>query len=152
MGYTPKIATAVMMAAGDSGQENLDVYAKSWQGAFYGAGYPTDIWNDYMAVAVEQTGFETFPPASNIRATAGNAYQAPAQTYSRPRTQAPAPETTEAPESEVTEEAPAPEETQAAPETSEAPEPPVTTQAPPPGQTKEPGGNKPSAPGATTGG
>ena len=78
-------------------------------------GYPTDIWNDYMSVAVEQTGYESFPAASNIRATASNVYQAP-------ETTAP-PSVSETP---TTSEAPAPETTQAqAPATTEAPATPA---------------------------
>ncbi len=108
-GYTAKISTAVMMAAGETGQENLDVYAKSGQAAFYGAGYPTDIWNDYMAVATQKTDRTEFPPAANIQPTVAN-----------PPSQAPSPS--------VTQETPQPTETAtAAPEPTEtvtmAPEP-----------------------------
>ncbi|MEA5117178.1 MAG: transglycosylase domain-containing protein, partial [Propionicimonas sp.] len=50
VGFTKQITTAVMVVSGDKGTGNLDDYAP---GGFYGSGYPSMIWLDYMKVAMK---------------------------------------------------------------------------------------------------
>lgn len=134
VGYTKQIATAVVMVAGDDGNQNLDVYTRPGSGAFYGAGYPTDIWNRYMAQATAGMPYLGFDPASNIQPSVRNTLPAPV-------TQAPAtvPQTAE-PEDEP--ETTAPETTRGpdAPEPTEtaAPEPTVPATTRPPDDDDEP--------------
>lgn len=112
VGYTKQIATSVVMVAGATGNENLDVYARPGSGAFYGAGYPTDVWNDYMRVATQGMDYVPFDPPANISPTVSNTLPAASATSPAPTTQTP--------------ETSAPPETTAAPTTSQ----PVITQAP----------------------
>ncbi|WIY82498.1 transglycosylase domain-containing protein [Propionimicrobium sp. PCR01-08-3] len=100
-GYTKQIATAVVMVAGDDGNGNLDVYNPAWRSAFYGAGYPTDVWAAYMSVATEGMDAVPFDPPANIQPTVQNSL--PVNTPS-------APATTAAPTETATTEAPASEE------------------------------------------
>lgn len=72
VGYTRQIATSVVMVAGETGNENLDVYARPGSGAFYGAGYPTDVWNAYMRVAMDGLDSLRFDPPANIQPTVKN--------------------------------------------------------------------------------
>ncbi|GAA2180081.1 transglycosylase domain-containing protein [Brooklawnia cerclae] len=125
VGYTKQIATSVMMVAGDSGEENLDVYKKPGNSAFYGAGYPTSVWNDYMAVATEGMEDVSFDPAANIQPTVRSTLTAsatpsasasssePQRTTQAPQTTTQAPTTYEPPETtaEETTSEPPPETT-----------------------------------------
>ena len=137
-GYTKQIATAVVMVAGDDGNQNLDVYARPGSGAFYGAGYPTDVWNSYMAVATDGLPFVDFDPPANIQPTVRNTLPVTSATSAAPQpTETTEPEETSAPETtrpvETTEttEPGRPETT--APETTEAPEPEEPTRTGRPG-------------------
>ncbi|MGM9269316.1 hypothetical protein ACTFJF_05055, partial [Campylobacter jejuni] len=42
--YTKQITTAVMFVAGDSGNENLDRYAREGATGFHGGDYPARTW------------------------------------------------------------------------------------------------------------
>jgi transglycosylase len=53
VGYTKQISTAVMYVAGDSGNENLDIYKKPGDKTFFGSGYPLMTWVEYMKAATE---------------------------------------------------------------------------------------------------
>lgn len=127
-GYTKQIATAVVMVAGDDGNQNLDVFARPGSGAFYGAGYPTDVWNSYMAVATDGLPFVDFDPPANIQPTVRNTLPVASPTSVAPQPsettepeETSAPETTRPVETTETTEPGRPETT--APETTEAPEP-----------------------------
>jgi len=137
-GYTKQIATAVVMVAGDDGNQNLDVYARPGSGAFYGAGYPTDVWNSYMAVATDGLPFVDFDPPANIQPTVRNTLPVTSPTSVAPQPsettepeETSAPETTRPVETTETTEPGRPETT--APETTEAPEPEEPTRTGRPG-------------------
>ena len=51
--YTKQISTAVMFVAGDSGNENLDRYAREEATGFHGGDYPARTWLDYMQTAMK---------------------------------------------------------------------------------------------------
>ncbi|MES7631927.1 transglycosylase domain-containing protein [Cutibacterium acnes] len=51
--YTKQISTAVMFVAGDSGNENLDRYAREGATGFHGGDYPARTWLDYMQTAMK---------------------------------------------------------------------------------------------------
>lgn len=51
--YTKQISTAVMFVAGDSGNEDLDDYARPGDSTFFGGTYPALTWADYMVKASE---------------------------------------------------------------------------------------------------
>lgn len=126
MGFTTRIATGVMMVAGDDGVQNLQPYG-SGGSTFLGEVYPAQIFNEYMRVAVEGTPMEKFPNPSGIR---------------------PSVSSTMAPEETAASQPPTTEETaQEQPKQSQAPKPkPVE----PPNQPAEPGGeDQPPEPPAT---
>ena len=50
--YTKQISTAVMFVAGDSGNENLNRYAREGATGFHGGDYPARTWLDYMQTAM----------------------------------------------------------------------------------------------------
>ena len=58
--YTKQISTAVMFVAGDSGNEDLNRYAREGASSFYGGGYPAQTWVDYMATAMKGMPDESF--------------------------------------------------------------------------------------------
>ena len=60
--YTKQISTAVMYVAGDSGNEDLDAYAKKGDATFFGGTYPALTWLDYMKVATNGQPKLTFDP------------------------------------------------------------------------------------------
>lgn len=68
-GFTADIATSVLMVAGDDGNGNLDPYAPPGYTAFYGASYPTTIWNDYMREAVKGSPRTAFPKPAYLQPT-----------------------------------------------------------------------------------
>jgi membrane peptidoglycan carboxypeptidase len=122
VGYTKQIATSVVMVAGDTGNDNLDVYGPGGS-TFYGAGYPTQLWNAYMARAVEGMEYLSFDPPANIQPTVKNTLQASPASTVAPSSEEP---TTEAP---ATPDEPATQ----APTTTQVPSitwPPVTTEVP----------------------
>ncbi len=149
VGYTRHIATAVVMVAGDTGNENLDAYAPPGWGTFYGAGYPTQVWNRYMAVAVAGTPYDAFDPPANIQPTVRDTASMSPETP----TSAPTPETPTQPPSETATQpatsAVAPTNSGPAPSTTlvtQPPsEPPLQSSMPPgnPGTTVE-GGDRPA--------
>ena len=51
--YTKQISTAVMFVAGNSGNENLDPYARAGATGFHGGDYPARTWLDYMQTAMK---------------------------------------------------------------------------------------------------
>lgn len=98
VGYTKQIATSVLMVAGEDGNQNLDVYAHPAMGTFYGAGYPTDVWNRYMAVATEGMEYLPFDPPANIQPTVEDTLSpTPSETPTPTETTSEAPEPTELP-------------------------------------------------------
>ncbi|MGB3954495.1 MAG: transglycosylase domain-containing protein [Brooklawnia sp.] len=119
VGYTKQLATSVVMVAGESGNDNLDVYGPGGS-TFYGAGYPTTVWNAYMSRAVAGMEFLPFDPPANIQPTVQNTLAPPVTPSAEPE---PTPEETSA---EPTQE---PEPTEEPTET-EPPPPPTTTQQP----------------------
>ena len=58
--YTKQISTAVMFVAGDSGNENLDPYAREGATGFHGGDYPALTWLDYMQTAMRGMPNEPF--------------------------------------------------------------------------------------------
>ncbi len=149
-GYTKRIATSVVMVAGEDGNQNLDVYARPGSGAFYGAGYPTDVWNAYMRVAVELTDRAGFDPPANIQPTVGNTLPASTAAPSTP-TESPTPTEPETTSEAPTTSEPPPTSEPAPPPTTTAAPPPVTSAAPPPTTTADPPPTtQPPPPPATT--
>ncbi len=130
VGYTKQIATSVVMVAGDSGNENLDVYARPGSGAFYGAGYPTDVWNAYMSVATDAMEYLSFDPPANIQPTVANTLPAPA-TSQQSQSADETPETTEPPTTQPPATTEVPPTTTAPPATTEATTAPPETTTPP---------------------
>ncbi|WCC80065.1 transglycosylase domain-containing protein [Cutibacterium equinum] len=58
--YTKQISTAVMFVAGDSGNENLDPYAREGASGFHGGDYPARTWLDYMKTAMNGMPHKSF--------------------------------------------------------------------------------------------
>ncbi|MEO6470591.1 MAG: transglycosylase domain-containing protein [Aeromicrobium sp.] len=72
VGFTPKLATAVMYNRG-KGNEQLDGYLLP----FYGGTFPAMTFRAYMNAALAGTVCGAFPPPANIKATEGTTYKAP---------------------------------------------------------------------------
>jgi membrane peptidoglycan carboxypeptidase len=68
--YTKQVSTAVMYVAGDSGNDDLDPYAKKGDATFFGGTYPALTWLDYMKVATDGQPKLTFDPPVYVNATA----------------------------------------------------------------------------------
>ncbi|MDO4412634.1 transglycosylase domain-containing protein [Cutibacterium sp.] len=58
--YTKQISTAVMFVAGDTGNEDLDPYAREGASGFHGGDYPARTWLDYMDTAMKGMSDESF--------------------------------------------------------------------------------------------
>jgi membrane peptidoglycan carboxypeptidase len=61
VGFTKQISTAVMFVAGDEGTDDLDAYTAG----FYGSGYPSLTWLEYMRVAQNGLPSEEFAGPTN---------------------------------------------------------------------------------------
>lgn len=135
-GFTADIATSVLMVAGEDGNGNLDPYAPPGYVAFYGASYPTTIWNDYMREAVKGSPHNAFPKPAYIQQTVRPqqpVYVPPAEpTTSEPESPTPEPAPSEQPTTAPVSEPPTveqpPEPTASAPAT-QAPQPQPTATA-----------------------
>lgn len=75
VGFTPKLATAVMYNRG-KGNEQLDGYLQP----FFGGTYPAMTFQAYMNAALQGSDCGTFPPAANIKSSKGSVYQPPPPT------------------------------------------------------------------------
>ena len=73
VGFSPSIATGVMMVCGPDGQGNLNDYMPAGA-SFYGMIYPHQIWQSYMAKAFADMPNEQFPAPGNISPTIGPTY------------------------------------------------------------------------------
>ncbi len=73
VGYTPKLATAVMYNRGQ-GSGKLDGYLPT----YFGGQYPAKTFAAYMNAALTGTVCGSFPPPSNIASTKGTTYNPPA--------------------------------------------------------------------------
>lgn len=72
VGYTPKLATAVMYNRG-TGNEALDGYMST----FYGGQFPANTFKAYMNGALEGSDCGDFPPAANLTSDKGTDYRPP---------------------------------------------------------------------------
>lgn len=118
MGFTTRIATGVMMVAGDDGVQNLQPYGDGGS-SFLGEVYPAQIFNEYMRVAVEGTPVEKFPAPAGIQPSVSSTLVPEETATSQPTAE----ETT----------------TQEPTQTQETPPPPVEPANPPekPGETSK---------------
>lgn len=130
VGFTPKLATAVMYNRG-AGLGRLDGYLPT----YFGGQYPAKTFREYMNSALAGTDCGTFPPAANIRSTKGQAYT-PAAPKPKPK-----------PKPKPTETTPVPTPATPVPTTPVPTEPPATDPTAPPtapptanSDNKKPGG------------
>jgi len=72
VGFTPKLATAVMYNRG-SGNEQLEGYMVP----FYGGTYPAMTFQAYMNAALQGTDCGTFPPPANLKSSKGKVFVPP---------------------------------------------------------------------------
>lgn len=149
-GFTPgQLTTSVGMYAGNGdASSTLRQDGKN----FYGGVVPTEIWKDFMTLALQGQPVTKMPAASNL-GSSGNApapsqTQAPSTTTTTPSTtQSPTGTSTTSPSSSTTTSS-----TSTSPSTSTAPKPTSTTTrvVPPPVQPTVPNPpNAPGVPGAT---
>jgi membrane peptidoglycan carboxypeptidase len=136
VGYTPRLAAAVMYIRGD-GRRDLD--GVGGLSTFFGGEYPARTFTRFMAKAGQDQKCADFPKPAFLDGNAGTPSVAPtteAPTTVAPTTEAP---TTEAPTTEApTTEAPTTEAPTTEAPTPEATTPPPTTTQPPPETTKPP--------------
>ncbi|MDO9379807.1 MAG: transglycosylase domain-containing protein [Nocardioidaceae bacterium] len=83
VGYTPKMATAVMYVRGKNGNADLEGYLQP----FFGGQYPARTFANIMDGEIDGDSCGTFPPAANIRATEGTSYVPPATRYTPRQTE-----------------------------------------------------------------
>ncbi|KAA1424833.1 penicillin-binding protein [Mumia zhuanghuii] len=83
VGYTPKLATAVMYVRGKNGNEALNGYMPT----FYGGQYPAKTFQSFMNKVVDGDDCGEFPPPANIKSTKGKTYTPP--TSEPPKTKKP---------------------------------------------------------------
>jgi membrane peptidoglycan carboxypeptidase len=158
--YTKQISTAVMYVAGNSGNDDLDPYARPGDSTFFGGTYPALTWADYMEVATEGQPVEEFPEPAYVNRNGASEPTEQSEPTTEPTrtvesTEAAEPTTTRTatrtPTSEPTEESteePTDDESTTAPPTTETPttappssKPPSTTRP-----NRRPSG-RPSGPG-----
>ncbi|MFZ1411097.1 MAG: transglycosylase domain-containing protein, partial [Micropruina sp.] len=84
VGYTKQISTAVMFVAGDEGTSDLDNYTAG----FYGSGYPSLTWLEYMRVAQNGLPSEEFDGPTNRVSTQKPTLAPPTTASAPPRTSA----------------------------------------------------------------
>ena len=72
VGFTPKLATAVMYNKG-SGNEQLEGYMLP----FYGGTYPAMTFQAYMNAALKGSDCGTFPPPANLKSSKGQVFVPP---------------------------------------------------------------------------
>ncbi|MGH3496398.1 MAG: transglycosylase domain-containing protein [Nocardioidaceae bacterium] len=77
VGYTPKLAAAVMYVKGD-GTQNLD--GTGGLSTFFGANYPADTFTSFMQGAGQGSGCVSFPQLKPINGTIGTPYTPPPTT------------------------------------------------------------------------
>lgn len=82
--YTKQISTSVMYVAGDSGNGDLDPYARPGDSTFFGGTYPAMTWRDYMAKATEGQDVKQFDPPAWVNV--GKVRTRTQQTYQPPTT------------------------------------------------------------------
>src|SRR5699024_9757059 len=73
VGFSPKLATAVMYARGN-GHQRLDGYLPT----FYGGDYPAMTFRSYMTQALDGSSCGSFPSPATISSSKGQTYQPPA--------------------------------------------------------------------------
>ena len=73
VGFTPKLATAVMYNRG-TGSGRLDGYLPT----YFGGQYPAKTFKAYMDAALDPSNCGTFPKPANLKSTKGTTYKPPA--------------------------------------------------------------------------
>jgi membrane peptidoglycan carboxypeptidase len=92
--YTKQISTAVMYVAGDSGNGDLDEYARPGDATFFGGTYPAMTWVDYMQEATKGMPVKEFDEPAFVNADTAPRQQEPSPTQ-QPQTREPTREPTE---------------------------------------------------------
>ena len=64
VGYTPQVATAVMLVKQDSKGNAVSLYGTGGGGSVHGADYPAHIWTDYMQGAMADMDVQDFHESS----------------------------------------------------------------------------------------
>jgi len=66
VGYTPQMATAVMMVKQDSAGNPISLYGTGGGGSVHGGSYPARIWTAYMQTATANDPYEQFTTPSDL--------------------------------------------------------------------------------------
>jgi len=66
VGYTPSLATAVMMARQDSSGSPISLRGTGGQASVTGGSFPARIWGAYMAEAMKNQPVQSFAPRANV--------------------------------------------------------------------------------------
>ncbi|AVH57693.1 MULTISPECIES: transglycosylase domain-containing protein [Streptomyces] len=71
VGYTPQLSTAIGMYRMDDNETNknrefLEMYGTGGEETIHGASFPSEIWHDYMEVALKGEKAEAFPKPEEI--------------------------------------------------------------------------------------
>ncbi len=81
VGYTPQVATAVMLVKQNSKGNAVTLYGTGGGGSVHGADYPAHIWADYMGTAMSDMDSKDFENSNENDYSGSNDYY---NNYSRP--------------------------------------------------------------------
>ncbi|MFG2308966.1 transglycosylase domain-containing protein [Streptomyces sp. NPDC048566] len=101
VGYTPQLSTAIGMYRLDDNEKNknrkfLQMYGTGGEKTIHGASFPSQIWRDYMEVALKGTKAEAFPKPEEI-GTVLNDTPSPTPTPTVTKSESPSPTPTPTP-------------------------------------------------------
>ncbi|MFD6299991.1 transglycosylase domain-containing protein [Streptomyces sp. NPDC060235] len=115
VGYTPQLSTAISMYRLDDDETKknrkfLQMYGTGGEKTIHGASFPSQIWRDYMEVALKGEKAETFPKPEEI-GTVLNDTPSPTPTPTVSKSESPSPTPTPTPTPTLTSPSPSPSET-----------------------------------------
>ncbi|MFF0184694.1 transglycosylase domain-containing protein [Streptomyces sp. NPDC005244] len=115
VGYTPQLSTAISMYRLDDDETKKDrkflqMYGTGGEKTIHGASFPSQIWRDYMEVALKGEKVESFPKPEEI-GTVLNDTPSPTPTPTVSETESPSPTPTPTPTPTLTSPSPSASET-----------------------------------------
>lgn len=115
VGYTPQLSTAISMYRLDDDETKknrkfLQMYGTGGEKTIHGASFPSQIWRDYMEVALKGEKAETFPKPEEI-GTVLNDTPSPTPTPTVSKSESPSPTPTPTPTPTLTSPSPSTSET-----------------------------------------
>lgn len=88
VGYTPQLATAVMMARSDKAGNSVTLSGTGGMSSVTGGSFPARIWTSYMSGALSGESVEQFTDPDGMSNDWGRGYQSPSPSTASPSTTA----------------------------------------------------------------